>query len=190
VTIVTDNLPYGESLIRALAKTAHEGLVRRSQGGVGVAFVSSPPPETGKRTLQESVSVSLAAGPSSDKGRKGATAEVESDARMRDSDEEEDEEDDDDDEEDGQRGFNKGRDGRKSGHSTPSVAAKQQHTPSNTGPSKGKVDPTSSGALNLELWRGESEESGPGGRVSSSYFDRLWARGQKKRRWFIVLRKL
>ena len=44
------------------------------------------------------------------------------------------------------------------------------------------------GDLRLELWRGDSED-GNGAR-SSSYFDRLWERGQKKRRWFIVLRKL
>ena len=33
LTIVTDNLPYGESLLRAVAKTAHEVLTKRRRGG-------------------------------------------------------------------------------------------------------------------------------------------------------------
>ena len=48
----------------------------------------------------------------------------------------------------------------------------------------------SPGSLRLELWRGDSEDGDTGAPASSSYFDRLWERGRKKRRWFMVLRKL
>lgn len=45
----------------------------------------------------------------------------------------------------------------------------------------------------LQLWRGDSAEGndadGNGDDKASSYFDRMWERGQKKRRYFMVLQK-
>ena len=45
----------------------------------------------------------------------------------------------------------------------------------------------------LQLWRGDSAEiddtDGNGDDRASSYFDRMWERGQKKRRYFMVLKK-
>ena len=186
MTIVTDNLPYGESLIRALARTAHEGLLRRSRGEAVVAFVSSPVSGgMAGRTLQEAVSVSAASGPSTaDRGKKHAPMKLtQSGVRMRDTDsEDDDDEDDDEDDEDSEHALNDGR-------TKPSIAATSMS--SSSGHSKISADqPVAADALTLELWRGDSEDSGPGGRASSSYFDRLWERGQKKRRWFIVLCKL
>jgi hypothetical protein len=47
-----------------------------------------------------------------------------------------------------------------------------------------------SGRVVQSLWRGDSSELDAVDVSVSSYFDRLWDRGQKKRRWFIVLKKL
>ena len=48
----------------------------------------------------------------------------------------------------------------------------------------------------LQLWRGDSAEvndfnddASPSHSHVSSYFDRMWERGQKKRRWFMILKK-
>ena len=45
----------------------------------------------------------------------------------------------------------------------------------------------------LQLWRGDSsdgnDDDGNGDDRASSYFDRMWERGQKKRRYFMVLQK-
>ena len=214
VTIVTDNQPYGESLIRALAKTAQQVLSNRSSRSSGsgsgssgsgnnnkdgssgnnsdMAFVSakvSASDGISKRTLQESIAVmengtdsSSVTGKSGEgiggeettgksagkqSGKKSLLMQAASSMDVEDCDEDDDDED--DDEEDDKRD-------RKKSKTTARTAAR----------TIGSID--TKGDLRLELWRGDSEE-GSGSR-SSSYFDRLWERGQKKRRWFIVLRKL
>jgi tRNA G46 methylase TrmB len=186
LTIVTDNLPYGESLLRAVAKTAHEVLTKRRRGGGdGAAFVSATLAEhaTGARVLQEALTVShdgvvgsggktKAAGGEGGtgagkwavkgygKGKAGMKRKAAAAANTGiDSD------DDDDDDDDGE-------DDDDAGASTAASAS------------------ASPGSLRLELWRGDSEDGDTGAPASSSYFDRLWERGRKKRRWFMVLRKL
>jgi tRNA G46 methylase TrmB len=61
--------------------------------------------------------------------------------------------------------------------------------------SNGSGSGSGSGSGNhvVQLWRGSCTDiHGHGGHSveASSYFDRLWERGQKKRRWFLVLKKL
>ena len=58
--------------------------------------------------------------------------------------------------------------------------------------SQGKVvGLESSAGQALQLWRGDSAEVSVNDDNThvSSYFDRMWERGQKKRRWFMVLKK-
>ena len=217
ITIVTDNQPYGESLIRALAKTAQlvinnrltlskggssgsgnsgsgsgngSGSGSNSKDGVSggyngdMAFVSAKVPPTdgaSKRTLQESIAVTTSGvdigkagkGDGKESGKKGKSTQS---ASSMDVDMSEEEEDDDEDEDDG----HDKRDQKK--------VTKVTTTTTITSQTEG-ID-TSKEALHLELWRGDSEEVQGNGARSSSYFDRLWERGQKKRRWFIVLKKL
>lgn len=42
----------------------------------------------------------------------------------------------------------------------------------------------------IVLWRGEPGEEAGHLAESSSYFDRMWEKGQKKRRWFLFLKKV
>lgn len=42
---------------------------------------------------------------------------------------------------------------------------------------------------NITIWRGEPGKNAGHVTNASSYFDRMWAMGQKKRRWFLFLRK-
>ena len=182
VTIVTDNLPYGESLLRALAKTAHEALVRRrNSGGVGggAAFVSAPLAEhaTGTRMLQEVLTVTedgvVGAG---GKAKKGDEEGLGTGKRMG-------------------KGKSKGKAGAKRKASAAEVGSDSdgdddEEDDDGSDNATAAVLAASTGLLRLELWRGDSEDSGAGAPASSSYFDRLWERGRKKRRWFMVLRKI
>ena len=42
----------------------------------------------------------------------------------------------------------------------------------------------------LTLWRGEPGPVCGHSTIASSYFDRLWDKGNKKRRWFIYVKKI
>jgi pentatricopeptide repeat protein len=54
----------------------------------------------------------------------------------------------------------------------------------------GQPTPSVQHARTVDLWRGEAgPEVGPV-TTASSYFDRMWDLGQKKRRWFIYVRKV
>lgn len=49
----------------------------------------------------------------------------------------------------------------------------------------------SSPQLSIEVWRGDpGVEAGHIAADASSYFDRMWDLGQKKRRWFLFLKKI
>ena len=87
----------------------------------------------------------------------------------------------------------------KSSHQSNNNATKNKNNQNNKiSPNKMKeIDSVGSGieVQVLQLWRGDSAEvdgANDGSSESvraSSYFDRMWERGQKKRRWFMVLKK-
>lgn len=58
------------------------------------------------------------------------------------------------------------------------------------GASRESVVGAAGGFAGVTIWRGDlPRESGVEVRASS-YFDRMWSRGQKKRRWFVLVRKV
>ena len=51
--------------------------------------------------------------------------------------------------------------------------------------------PSNRKALSIEIWRGEpGTECGHVCEDASSYFDRMWIKGKKKKRWFLFLQPL
>jgi pentatricopeptide repeat protein len=54
----------------------------------------------------------------------------------------------------------------------------------------GHPTPTVQHARTVDLWRGEAGPEVGHVTTASSYFDRMWDLGQKKRRWFIYVRKV
>jgi pentatricopeptide repeat protein len=54
----------------------------------------------------------------------------------------------------------------------------------------GQPTPTVQHARTVDLWRGEAGPEVGHVTTASSYFDRMWDLGQKKRRWFIYVKKV
>lgn len=217
-TIVTDNLPYAKSLLEALAKAAVSDAKSGSVSSTSFISVRFDSSRTDKIVLEEQILVSTES-PSAlhstaikmevqvalrakRRAENSSGEESSGEGSDSESDIESDSEgvsyvnDEDFVASEGQSGI--------MGHKKASSKgdAKQQKAPtsmakgsaggSRSEGSQGKVvGLESSAGQALQLWRGDSAEVSVNDDNThvSSYFDRMWERGQKKRRWFMVLKK-
>lgn len=179
-TIVTDNLPYAKSLLRSLANSAIRDA--KSPSGNRTSFVSLTSSSTevnNGRKLEEEIQISC-----------DQTNHIEVNTTTSGHSSEDEDSDDD------------AETAHPSGDSDMMYEDEEQvrKMTTATSTSKGKEDSIKSqsdkgytGSV-LQLWRGESADATDSKDKAdnahvSSYFDRMWERGQKKRRWYIILIK-
>jgi pentatricopeptide repeat protein len=208
-TIVTDNLPYAKSLLDALAKAAvidAKSPSVTSKSFISVKFDSS---RTDKIVLEEQIVVSAESPSALD----GITVKMEvqvASKSLRTAEGSSSGESSGDDSDSDSVGVSYVNDEdfvasegksdiirHKKASSKVDPKASISMTKSSVGGSRlegshGKaIHLESSGGQALQLWRGDSAEVSINDDNThvSSYFDRMWERGQKKRRWFMVLKK-
>lgn len=215
-TIVTDNLPYSKSLLEALAKAAADDAkspLVPSTSFVSVIFSSS---RTDKIILEEQIVVSTESSSvlRGSASRMDVPLKSRAQSALKDSSSGESTGDEDDSDSDtggfayvndedyvessGRSDFIEKKQVPSKSHpkvhrASPSKASSSKANSSaegNQGNVTGLECSTSAGQV-LQLWRGDSAEvsSNDDNTHVSSYFDRMWERGQKKRRWFMVLKK-
>lgn len=217
-TIVTDNLPYAKSLLQALGKTSIFEKKSSSRRKVYFTSMILPDTTDGvlkSRVLEEEIVISTAQSSEiiGNERKKDVIQKAKIKITHNDSDDlsEEDERDEEDSAED-EDDFtyindedvvplngniksvnNKSKQNAQSNKKNPPRGSiRKSKMIQNV--EMGKVsDGRESQVQVLQLWRGDSAEiddtDGNGDDRASSYFDRMWERGQKKRRYFMVLMK-
>lgn len=184
-TIVTDNLPYAKSLLTEIAKTTQQNLGSSSSRSyasfVSVKFNSKHIMD--KIILEEEIIVS-AKSVYTQSHSKISTEKDKASEQIKKEDTSQDYRHIDDDEEDGYSLDTINKD-----NSNSAIRIKTNMIDKST-----NDDRPSDEYQALQLWRGDSENLTNSDNSesihASSYFDRMWERGQKKRRWFIVLKKI
>ena len=217
-TIVTDNLPYAKSLLQALGKTSiceKKSSSRRKVYFTSVILPDTADGDLKSRVLEEEIVISTTQ--SSEVTGNERKKDVMQKAKIKmkhtnsDDSSEEDEIDEDDNVED-EDDFtyindedvvplngniksinNKSKQNAQSHKKNPPRGSIKKSKMTQNVEKEKASDGRESQVQVLQLWRGDSAEiddtDGNGDDRASSYFDRMWERGQKKRRYFMVLKK-
>ena len=217
-TIVTDNLPYAKSLLQALGKTSVCAKKSSSRKKVYFTSMILPDTADGdlkSRVLEEEIVISTTQSLDTIGNERKKDVIQEAKIKMKRTDSDDSSEEDGGDEEDNV-GYeddytyvndedvvplngniksvnNKLKQNAQSNNkNAPRETMKKSKMTQNVKKAKA-YDGRESQAQLLQLWRGDSAEvddtDGNGEDRASSYFDRMWERGQKKRRYFMVLKK-